>query len=72
MPKKPTTQGGDSPSTPEKRVSSTKVSAEILRKAKTVAAHRDIDLYDYLESVLEGPVSRDYTEIIPKDPRGQS
>lgn len=44
----------------KKATASTKVDAEILRRAKTVAAQRGIDLYDYLDEVLEERVNADY------------
>lgn len=42
----------------------TKVRRELLRKAKTVSSHRDIDLFDYLDAILTATVDKDYAKII--------
>src|SRR5690348_11033428 len=41
----------------------TKVSVTMLRKARTVASHRDVDLFDYLDSILNPAVDRDYEAL---------
>ena len=43
--------------------SSTKVRTELLRRAKTIAAHRGIDLFDYLDEVLSDRVNLDYKAV---------
>ncbi len=37
-----------------------KILASIHRKAKVVAAHKDIDVSEYLSGILDKPVDRDY------------
>jgi hypothetical protein len=51
-----------------------KVDVEVLRKAKIVAAIRDVTLAEYLSEVLRPVVERDHTKAIadestPKPPR---
>jgi hypothetical protein len=54
-------KSGESKPQPHKpAVSSTKVRTEVLRRAKTVAAQRGIDLFDYLDEVLSEHVNADY------------
>lgn len=49
---------------PKKNTTTTKVDAELLRQAKTVASFRDMDLYDYLDGILREAVARDYRGIV--------
>ncbi len=37
-----------------------KILASIHRKAKIVAAHKEIDVSEYLSAILDKPVDRDY------------
>jgi hypothetical protein len=48
----------------------TKVRSELIRKAKTVAAFRDVDLFDYLDQVLTATIDRDYGRIVKGDSEG--
>jgi len=49
----------------ERRLTTTaRLPAELVRKARVVAAHRDVDLGEYLVGLLEGPVNRDYEGLI--------
>lgn len=41
-----------------------KILRAIYRKAKMVAAHTDRDLSEYLSSLLEKPVDRDYRKML--------
>jgi hypothetical protein len=42
---------------------SVKIEAAIYRRAKMVAAYRDITLAEYLSALLEKPVDRDYQKL---------
>lgn len=41
----------------------TKVEAELMRMARTVAASRDIDVQDYIDTVLRPVVTTDYDAL---------
>lgn len=58
--------GGDTPppAKPQKNPANTKIDAELLRQARTIAAFRDEDLYDVLDSILRGPITEQYREIV--------
>jgi hypothetical protein len=67
MAKKATDDSGD-----RKPTTTARLPVELLRQARVVAAYRDIDLGAYLVALLEGPVARDYAQIVresakPKD-----
>lgn len=48
----------------EKRTDvSVKIDAGIQRKAKMIAAYRDITIAEYLSQLLEGPVNEDYKQL---------
>lgn len=47
---------------PEK--TTTKVSRDLLTRAKAVANHRGLDLFDYLDRLLRPLVEKDYREYI--------
>jgi hypothetical protein len=49
---------------PAKTTTTTKLPSELLRRAKTVAAYRGIDLYDYLVEALSPTVNKDYGGIV--------
>lgn len=40
-----------------------KISAEWHRKARTVASYRGIDLADYLDGLISGPVEKDFKAL---------
>jgi hypothetical protein len=40
-----------------------KVAASVYKKAKLVAAHREITLAEYLSEILEKPVERDFNRM---------
>jgi predicted HicB family RNase H-like nuclease len=40
-----------------------KIAARVFRKAKMIAAFRDVSLQDYLSEVLARPVDRDYKKM---------
>lgn len=61
--KPPATDSAEHPKNPV----TTKVDKELIRKAKTVASHREIDLFDYLDSVLTPAVEKDYYAIIREE-----
>jgi hypothetical protein len=42
---------------------SVKIGAAVYRKAKMIAAYRDITLAEYLTALLEKPVDRDYEKL---------
>jgi hypothetical protein len=46
---------------------STKVYAALLRKAKIVATHRVVELFDYLHSLLSPLVEKDYERMIREE-----
>jgi hypothetical protein len=48
----------------------TKVRAELIRRAKTVASFRDQDLFDYLDQILSASIDRDYGRIVKADQEG--
>ena len=51
----------------------TKVSDNLMRQARTVAVQRGIDLYDYIDSILRPVIEEDYSEIperIQKETKG--
>ena len=50
-----------------KTTTTTKVDAELARMARTVAAFRGVELYEYLDSVLRAPVAADYRKIVKAD-----
>jgi hypothetical protein len=52
---------------PGKRVTTTKVDSELMRKAKVVAAYRDVDLFEYLDGLLRSLIERDYSRIVRED-----
>lgn len=51
----------------ERRLTTTKVRSELIRKAKTVAAYRDMDLIEYIDQLLTPLVERDYRKIVRED-----
>jgi hypothetical protein len=44
-----------------------KVSVATLRKARIVSEHRGIDLFDYIASLLDHPIDRDYRSMIEEE-----
>lgn len=42
---------------------SVKIAAGIYRKAKTIAAYRDVPLAEYLSDLLQLPVEKDYERM---------
>lgn len=46
---------------PEK--TTTKIDRELLRKARTIASYRDVDLADYLDDVLRNKIEVDFKLI---------
>jgi hypothetical protein len=57
------TGGGESPGG-KPTLTTTKVDADLLRKARMVAIHRNIDLFDYVAAILRPVVERDYDKMI--------
>jgi hypothetical protein len=49
-----------------------KIGAALYRKAKMVAAFRDLSLAEYLTEVLEKPVARDYEKLIEQMRAGEN
>ena len=45
----------------------TKVAADLHRKARIVALHRGQELFDYLDGLLRAPVERDYERMIKEE-----
>jgi hypothetical protein len=45
----------------------TKVYMELLRRARIVAIHREIDLFDYLDGILRPVIDRDYDKMIREE-----
>ena len=68
MPKKkqPPQEGTQAP---EKKTT-TKVWAELLRKANMVAMHKRIDLFDYVDGILRPAVEADYARMIQSESQG--
>lgn len=50
-----------------KATSTARLPVELLRRARVVSSHRNIDLGVYLVELLERQVDRDYTDIIKPD-----
>ena len=42
----------------------TKVNAEMLRRARMIAHYRQITLYDFLDAILQTAVDRDYARML--------
>ena len=49
----------------------TKLDAEVLRKARTVALYRDKELFDYLDAIVRPVVERDYHKMIEEEAKGE-
>jgi hypothetical protein len=45
---------------------SVKVDADIVRKAKLIAAHRELSMAAYLSEVLDEPVAQDFARMCEK------
>lgn len=52
------------------RTNTTRIDAEIIRKANVVAAFREISTPDYLATILAPIVERDYKDEIAKRAKG--
>jgi hypothetical protein len=46
-----------------------KVRKDLARKARAVAALRDVDLFDYVDSILTPAVERDYVKAVEEESR---
>ena len=44
-----------------------KIDPELLRRAKKVAALKEVKLQDYLDKLLRGPINRDFARVMPTD-----
>lgn len=64
MARKKPAEGGQGRAEDKPGKTTTKVAADLLRKAKMIATFRDQDLYDYLDGVLRAVVERDYEQMI--------
>lgn len=51
-------------SRPDRTEASTKIPADLLQKAKHVAIYKGGKLGEYLESILRGPVEKDYARMV--------
>jgi hypothetical protein len=58
---------GDAQPPPDKK--NVKVRADLHRKMAMVAVHRGIDIIDYMEGLLRGPVERDFEQMIREESR---
>jgi hypothetical protein len=43
-----------------------RIDTGLVRKAKTIAEDKGIDLSDYISGVIRGPIERDWTKILKK------
>jgi len=65
--KKTNTPSPPPPEPANPRKTTTKVDAELLRKARHVALYKDVDLYDYIEGLLRPLIEEDYTRMIKRE-----
>jgi hypothetical protein len=49
------------------KVTTTKIKSDLLRKARMVAAHRNIEIAQYVDSILRPAIERDYDEMISSE-----
>ncbi len=56
--------------TSAKAMTSTRLNAELVHKAKIVAVHKNITIGDYLESLLRGPIEKDYEALMARFRKG--
>lgn len=56
---------------PKKNPTTTKIDAELLRQAKTVAAFRGIDLFEYLDTIIRAQVGADYRQVVREPKEGE-
>lgn len=45
----------------------TKVYVRLIRRARMISDHRGIDLFEYIDSLLSGPIDRDYRQLIENE-----
>jgi hypothetical protein len=55
---------------PGQKKTTTKVDAELLRKARMVALFREVDLFDYIDGMIRGPIERDYEQMFREGKKG--
>lgn len=53
------------------KTTSMKVNVDVHRRAKMVALHRGIELFDYVHGVLSPVVMRDYEQMIRDESKGK-
>jgi hypothetical protein len=49
-----------------RRTTPVKIETGLVRKAKTIAEEKGVDLSDYLSGVIRAPIERDWTRILKK------
>jgi len=70
MPKRKPPQEGTEGKQAQPKKTTTKVWAELLRKANMVALHKGIDLFDYVDAILRPAVEADYARMIQAESQG--
>jgi hypothetical protein len=48
----------------KKNDASAKLDADLLRQAKVICAYRGLEMYDYLNGILAGPIGADFRKIV--------
>src|SRR4051794_26689375 len=61
---------GKDPVSPDEKTT-VKMRSELVRRARTVAAYRDIDLFEYLDQLVGPMVDRDYQAIVKAEGGGK-
>lgn len=52
---------------PPEPKTTTKVYTDLLRRARQVAVNKDVDLFDYIDSILRPAVDTDYRKMIERE-----